>query len=81
MKTNGTGIGNLIMNPQKRKSFPEEPENIEQENPEIPQGSSKEGTSGEQTQSVGENPPKDRRFSGRNFPSNYLTVFSTLFSL
>ena len=35
---------------------PEEPEDIEKENPKIPQDPSKEGTSGKQTQSVEENP-------------------------
>ena len=43
--------------PPEEEIIPEEPEDIEQENPEIPQDSSKEGTSGEQTQSVEENPP------------------------
>ena len=42
--------------PPEEEIIPEEPENIEQENPEIPQGSSKEGTPEEQTQIVGENP-------------------------
>ena len=43
--------------PPEEEIVPQEPEDIEKENPEIPQDSSKEGTSGEQTQSVEENPP------------------------
>ena len=43
--------------PLEEEIVPEEPEDIEKENPKIPQDPSKEGTSGKQTQSVEENPP------------------------
>ena len=47
--------------PPEKEIVPEEPENIEEENPKLPQDSSKEGTSEKQTQRVEENPPTTSR--------------------